>query len=574
MQDREDTTDRLAVAADTGPADTGPADTGPADEAAVKRPGGGWRGRGLWAAGLAVAAVALSWCYLLQARANPAGSDGAGMALQGWDMLHGNLLLRGWWTADVSFSTFEIPVDALVAGVRGLSADVVHVTAALVYMALVLVAALLARGTARGRAGVIRAVLAAGICVAPSLTATALLLGPPDHIGVAVPIMLTLLLVDRVRARWWVPVVVCVLLVWAQLDDPVAEFAAAAPLALVCLVRAALGLARDRRGSWWYDAALAVAAALSYELTEIAVHAIRAAGGVSMRALSTVTTVMPVAQWGTQLLHTGQNLLLLFGAEYWKQPTGLLTAIAYVHLAGVALALCGVVAGIAGLVRHRDRVTQILTAATALTLGAGAFITQMQPGFGGSHDIAVALPFGAVLAGRAVGSWLARPRAPRRRGAARLALAALLSVALACYLAALGYSAAQPAKPAATQALADWLVRHHLTSGLARYWTANITTLASGERVRVAAAGPNPAHPYVWVTRPSWYDPGQYSANFVIASVAPGNTVYPVSSVQAAFGRPVRQYQVGSYVVMVYDKNLLRAVSKPVQPNPDTGSRL
>ena len=567
MQD-EDTVDQVAIVPGAGPALGPPA-----------APPGGWRRRALWAGALAVAAVVLFWCYLLQSRTSPTVSDGAGIALQGWDMLHGNLLLRGWWTADVSFYTFEIPIDALVEAVRGLNADVVHVTAAIAYAALVLVAALLARGTARGREGVIRAVLAAGIVVAPALTASNLLLGSPDHIGVAVPIMLTFLLVDRARARWWVPIAVCLLLVWAQLDDPVAEFAAAAPLALICLARAGLVVVH-RRGSWWYDAALGVAGLVSYELTQIAVHAVRSAGGLSMRSLSAATTAMPVSTWGTQLLHTGQNVLLLFGAEYWSQPTGLLTAIAYVHLAGVALALCGVVAGVASLVWRRDRVTQILIAAVALTLGSGAFFTVMQLGFG-AHDIAVTLPFGAVLAGRAVGPWLSAAwrratwHRPTRRTLAPLLVAPLLCAVLASYLAALGYAAAQPARPASTQALAGWLEQHHLTSGLARYYTANITTLASGGQVRAAPVQGFPSTPYVWVAKTSWYDAATYSANFVIAGPDPANNqTIPVKNVLDTFGHPAREYDVDGYVVMVYDKNLLRALSPPVQPHPDTGSRL
>ena len=65
------------------------------------------RARLLWAGALVVAAVALFWCYLLQSRTAAVNSDAAGMVLQGWDMMHGNLLLHGWFVADVSFSTFE-----------------------------------------------------------------------------------------------------------------------------------------------------------------------------------------------------------------------------------------------------------------------------------------------------------------------------------------------------------------------------------------------------------------------------------------------------------------------------------
>ena len=39
----------------------------------------------------------------------PVNADGASNALQAWDMLHGNLLLHGWWLSDVSFYTTELP---------------------------------------------------------------------------------------------------------------------------------------------------------------------------------------------------------------------------------------------------------------------------------------------------------------------------------------------------------------------------------------------------------------------------------------------------------------------------------
>ena len=84
-----------------------------------------------------------------------------------------------------------------------------------------------------------------------------------------------------------------------------------------------------------------------------------------------------------------------------------------------------------------------------------------------------------------------------------------MAVVLACYLAALGYTVAQPSRPAITQDLADWLVAHHLSYGLSSYGIANATTLASGGAVSVrsvsfynndAAAGP-------YEFDQTWYDP-------------------------------------------------------------------
>jgi hypothetical protein len=556
----------------------GRAETVTADEATASP--GGWRAarpRLVWTVAVLAACVVLFWCYLRQSQTAGVNSDGAGTALQGWDMLHGNLLLSGWWLADVTFYTFEVPVNALVEAVHGLDADVVHISAALIYTLLTATAALLAKGTARGTEGIIRALLGAGVMVAPAVNpGTRILILTPDHIGAGVPILLTLLLMDRAsaglcqqesRARWWVPLAVGVLLVWAQVEDPLAIVAAAAPIALVCLVRACVLLVRRRRSAWYapllFDGALAVAAVVSIWLASLAVAAIKSAGGYSMQPLGrNLRTLVPFATWGHELWVAGENLLILFGADFYEQPAGIRTAIAFLHFAGVTLAACGLLIGITGLVRGVSRVTQILTIAVLATVGAGALATQMQL-VSGAHDIAVVLPLGAVLAGRTLGPWLA---SLTRRRLPRITLLPLLGAALACYLAALGYNASQPAVPAETQGLADWLVAHHLTSGLGEYWAASSTTLASGGRVRVAPVQGGAKVVYPWVTKPSWYDPAVSTANFVIAT--PGSeTGYAFNEavVRHSYGKPSRVYRYGSYVIMVWNKNLLLQVPAPNQ---------
>jgi len=515
------------------------------------------RARLLWAGALVVAAVALLRCYLLQSRTAAVNSDAAGMVLQGWDMMHGNLLLHGWFVADVSFSTFELPIEGLIAVIHGLGPDVAHISAAIVYTLLVLSAALLARGTARGAEGIVRAVLAGGILVAPGyIPGTHVLLLAPDHTGIGVPILLTLLFIDRARERWWAVAGTGLLLVWAQVDDPLATYAAAVPMALVCLVRAALPLVRRRRPGW-YDLGLAAAAVVSVGLTRLVVHGISAAGGYQMHALK-VRQSIPVSAWAEQVNLTVQNVLILFGADFWEQPTELRTAIAVLHLAGFLLALAGLLAGIACLFRSADRITQVLTVGTLVVLVAGAFATHMLL-LQGAHQIAVVLPFGAVLAGRTVGSWLARRRLPR------LALTPVLTAVLAGYLAALGWAAAQPKQQAETQQLADWLVAHHLTGGLAKYWAASSTTLSSGGQVLVAPTSDLGKQPYTWVAKGSWYDPAAARATFVVAVPGSAGNAYafPETGVRRAFGKPAREYRVGQYIVMVWDKNLLLQVSKP-----------
>ena len=143
--------------------------------------------RWAWPVALAVAAIVLFLCYFRLSGTTPDNSDGSDQVLQAWDMLHGNWLLHGWTVGDVSYYTTELPEYMIVAKILGLGPGVIHVAAAFTYTLLVLLAGLLAKGRATGKEGVLRALIAAGILLAPQLghgtRPPALAAGPPRHPG-------------------------------------------------------------------------------------------------------------------------------------------------------------------------------------------------------------------------------------------------------------------------------------------------------------------------------------------------------------------------------------------------------
>ncbi len=125
--------------------------------------------------------------------------------------------------------------------------------------------------------------------------------------------------------------------------------------------------------------------------------------------------------------------------------------------------------------RWTDRVTRALVVGVLVMLVLGAASPLMIP-LGGAHEVAIVLPFGAVLGGRVIGPWLAVRRQPggpaegplghpvsagrpadgglrARRRRARLLVGPRLR-----RRAAVG--------PSRYQDLADWLAAHGLTSGL------------------------------------------------------------------------------------------------------------
>jgi hypothetical protein len=578
---------------------------------------GSRRGRRLaWAVALAVALAALFTLTLRQSLTAALTSDGAANILQAQAMLHGNPLLRGWWTSDVSFYTTELPEYALVLAVRGLSPDVAHICGALTYTLTVALAALLARGRAPGAAGLRRAGLAVAIMLAPSiLGGTGALLENPNHFGTSAPVLLLFLLLDWGERRdlpppgWAVAVAVaaCALLAWTQVGDELSVVAATVPVAVVCALRVVSGVIRRRPPSCLRrDGLLLAAALISVALARIAERALRALGGFDKR---------PVA--GGRLASLGQlpgnarllwdSIVLLFGANNPGSPGRATTisrpvplvAMADLHVIGLALAGAGLVAGIAagffGRIgradpsaqpdrayqagEDRDRVNQILVVAIGATIAAAVFSTVMQS-LANAHEVAILLPLGAVLAGRTLPPLArqlvqARAQRPQRAQRTQKALRAqwaqrspaqparLATVALAGWLAVgaaeAGYAATWPAAPVPVQNVAAWLVAHHERDGLAGYWQATVTTVASGGRVLVSPVTDAATAPKRWEASSAWYRPSRHRATFVIAQVRPPHPAdsLTLATARARFGKPAAEYDLGGSIILIYRYNLL-----------------
>lgn len=335
----------------------GETDTAEASPARPKRKLAWWA----WVAAYVTAGVTLFFCYRWLSETQAVTSDGAANALQAWAMLHGDPLLRGWIVGDVSFYTTELPEYMGVELIRGLGPDVVHVAAAFTYTLLVLLAGLLAKGRARGREALVRVLIASGIMIAPQLHfgASIVLLGA-DHTGTEVPLLATWLVVDRAPRRWYVPLIITVMLAWVQIADSITLLVAIVPLVLVCVLRICHGLVRRKPlTSLWYEAALAVAAAASVYAAWLAVHVIHRLGGYVAIGLPTLPAILRTVPDHLRL--TADGVLVLYGADFSGLHPGVAAAFAAVHLVGLALAVWAFGLAIWRFFRIDDLVVQVLT---------------------------------------------------------------------------------------------------------------------------------------------------------------------------------------------------------------------
>jgi hypothetical protein len=529
-----------------------------AGAAAVHGPAGRLRACLPWAA-LALVILAVLAAATREARHSALQSDGAAIALQAWQMLHGNPLLRGWRTSDVSFYTTELPLYMAVEALRGPRADVAAISEAFNYTLLVALAAVVARGRVRGREGMVRALLTAGIMTAPSLATAGWLLNDADHAATAIWVLLALLAFDRFPARWPGPVLAGLILAWAAVGDPLVEVIGAAPLILVGLARACPDLLTGRAPlrARWYEVSLLAAGAGSVAVAAVATRLIADAGGWSMttKGYHFVTEEYLPSNLAVEF----RDCLAVFSADFFGMRAGAGLLPVLVHLAGVAAVTAAIAVAVRGFAPFRgkradgDLVADVLVTGVACNLVAYLLLYAALPGQ--IREVSPVFALGAALAGRVLGRPLTRTR-----------LEGTLVAGAACYLLTMGPALTAAPRPPANEALTRWLGEHHLASGIAGYWQADSVTFDS-----IAAGGPaitiRPVRgdakgrpvPYPWEADLNQLNPAAYRANFLV--LAPGAAAprppVTVRGAVRAFGRPARAYRFQGYTILVWNENIL-----------------
>jgi hypothetical protein len=534
--------------------------------------------------------------YLGMAMTMQINADGASNALQAWEMLHGNVLLKGWTVTDVPFYSTELPQYALIELFYGLHEHVFRIAAAMTYTLLVMLVAFLALGGAKGRdRNLFGAALAIAIILLPMPGVGYLVaFGGPNHLGTAVPLLVTWLALDRLRA-WTVatPVVIGLLLVWGQVGDPLVMYIGAAPLALVSAVR------------WWrtrerLELGLFIAACASVLAAKAILRLIDLAGGFD--AHSPPSSFSSPGRWLDHAGLLGEVTLINFGAYLPDMKTPVDTVVAIIRLAGLALVIAAVVLALRV---KGDRINQIL--AVAICVNCAAFIASTLPtDLLSARQVSVVLPLGAALAGRVLGPRLGsplglpqlglpqaepqlglpqvgpqaqpqleRPQAqpqlerppaepqvgpevgPRVGPRWKASLKLVLVGTLVFFLGVFAWHALQPPRHEPKREMVAWLESRSLTHGLGSYWNANDLTLIAQNRIIVAPViGTDRIKGYRWESKVDWYDPAKYEARFIIIDVdrpAYGTVELAVGQ----FGPPVETRTFDQFAILIYDKNLL-----------------
>jgi hypothetical protein len=572
----------------------------------VRRSARAWRWAG--AAMFLLVIVAVFDAYLHLSKTYPENSDEANILLMANDMLHGNIFLHGWSVSDVPFISTELPQIALLVWMFGLHLNTAHIAAAVTYTLVVAVGMLLAKGHAHGWAAVARMALALAIMLAPQPgVGVFVAIFSVGHIGTALPVMLTWLVLDRLGRRWYVPLIVAVMLAWALMADPLVLVVAIYPMLAVCLVRlvsVVVAAARDGSGprgmrqaliGRWLELSLSAAAGAAYLIAWWGGQLLSNAGGYVQQPVPYALDATRTWFWHAQVVVHG--LLEMFGAYFvpwtdsfipWPYPqhpmSGLDQAFALTRLVCVVLAVWGACAIARRMFsRDADFISQLLLAGIVANIIAYIPSTLAAHTALNTREIAPVLPFAAVLAGRMLGDRLVTgplatirlPGSGARNGQRRHSLgvrlvAVPLVVLFGWYSYGLFRQADTPAAPEPLTKVAAFLEARHLRYGLGGYWEASLLTVQTGGAVTVRAVTPACLQPYRWESKRDWYDPKLHSANFILLSNMPGYfSKFAVSGAALRLlnkwygppgypaGWPHYLHSGGYYHVRVYPGNLL-----------------
>ena len=523
-------------------------ESGTEQQGRERPPGGSPRGRLLFAAAMLLATALFFALSLAQSLTYPWNSDTASVALQGWDLVHGHLLLHGWWSSDVNFYTFDAPIYGLCALVLGLSGTAMHVAGAFIYTLVFLAGCWLAKGDSRGAAYWLRVALLAlflGVVLFNGGLLKTLMV-VPDHNGTVVFVFVAYALYSRYADRRWTPWVLCALLTLGQLGDVSIRYVVVPTILFVWAVDL-LRTRRLRAPETWLVLATIVSVLLSSMLRAVMTRM----GAYYLTPAH--TSIAPFSQWGWHFTGTWLSLYGLYGGVIHGFP-GTTAYRAEITVAGIFALLCGLLSLLRVLIRwtKTDAADRLLVVTILVYLAAYEFSTVGKPGGGGGYEFVGVIAMFAVLSARTISELrpLSRPvpRAAVTGVAAIGAVASLLS----------GTALFQPTVSNPVLPLAAWLEAHNLTYGLAGYWNASPITVESGGKVAVrpVSLGNDGFVAEAWGADKHWYDASTHDARFVIAEQAAVGAMTQAQVVDA-LGEPAKIYQVDGFSILVYSYNLL-----------------
>ncbi|WP_212373120.1 hypothetical protein [Acetobacter persici] len=476
--------------------------------------------------GYLVAFVVLSAFYMSLAATLPLNSDSVSAVLEARDILHGNVLLRGWDLSTEPYYVTEILPYVVAAGLAGWHLSFYYLVPAMLLAALVLLAFRLYQVLAPAGAWFWLVLVAA-----PTAFGVQVLLIPCIHIGAYIGVLACWLLIfaQKKQERSAVWGVFVGLLVLCLASDDIIKYGFILP---VLGALAVLSVQKRRLEQGRLLLCLLVSVVLANGLKTVLTHN----GAFHVPGLWTMAFAGQ-GRIGYNLSVLVSGVLHFFGAYFFEKEFSLHgSGSELFHLAVLLLALWGVVR----IARSKTILPDVFDYAALFCIGlmVGAFTFSQLPIDDASTRYLV-LPY--VMMALLLARHTVLPAGGRMVGLIGAAAYALLSVPAPV----VHFWQTNRNFPVNME-----LARLGLRQGFAPYWSAAVNTLPNPVRIAPVDFSAE-IRPFHFLSKRDWYTQG---GTFFLC-----DTPAQAAQAQARFGAAQRVEPVDGHVLLVWDKTLTLA---------------
>jgi hypothetical protein len=489
--------------------------------------------------------------YLFLSRGVLYNSDNAGIVLEAQSMLHGNALLRGWYTPTDDFLTIEIPLYALGLLLGFSMPSLLHIIPALLYTLVVICGGYLASTLLQGKHRILCLLAFLGLVAFLTLDLAQSLLMGPTHMGTILLALVGLLLYRRFllggKGKRVALAVILLLTVLLVVGDPFALVFFVLPLILVESIQMLV----EKRLS--VQGILVVATLLLMTILSFGIRWLLGIAGVHI-----LLTAGFVPADIPDMLHNFVNAILLsftlFHADIFQRSALSLPGLPFfINALAVFVLIYAIVRGtIRFLFLAATTTTKIVSAllwGLLAVFAAYTLSTLGETGAAGTRYLFPFLFFGGIVSFAAIYPFV-------KKNILTIAVALLFTMNATLFVVST-YQAPTVVVPEAQ--LITSLEAHHLTQGLGTYWVAPIATVQSEDRVviRQVMVTNNQIQPEYFLVDGQWFNPSNLrNANFIVYMDRDNPGAYYSASVRS-FGVPDYQYRLGVYTVLAWNTPLL-----------------
>jgi hypothetical protein len=500
--------------------------------------------------------------YLLISRIVLYNADDASIILEAQSMLHGNVIMHGWYMPTDNFLTIDMPLYAIGLQLGFSLTALLRIVPSLLYTLVILCTGYLVSTLLPQKQRPWSWLALLGILAFPPLYMVQLLLVGPIHVGTLLFALIGLIaykhFLSGARGKWLALAILLVLMTLAMVGDPLVLVFLVLPLLLTECIQ----MVAKRRISLQENAAF-FGTLLAIGISHLLLWILDLAG---VHILSNISFKWATLQGiVTNLQQTIKIVYYIFNASIFTSGSFSLSSLP-ILLNAIVITTFGIATVFA--VIYAIRLTIIKRGKNALfqaEITPDAKIIQISIWSSiGTVAAVIFSTMGGALGRRYLYPLLFLSEAGTfpflfkfvNKHVIRIAIVLLLIANAIPF--AISLFQAPAGVPSEIQLLAT-LKEHHLTHGLGSYWVSAFVTVRSNEQVVIRQVIPHNGslQPYLFLVDGQWFNPANLQqANFIAYRKGDNISAYYNTSVRT-FGKPDHQYHVNGFTILAWNTPLL-----------------